>query len=47
MSEGIRFDLAYETMPWHKVDAVVFDDTAPKAVFLHGDAPCSGAKTAL
>ena len=20
-----RFDLAYETMPWHKVDAVVFD----------------------
>lgn len=25
MSEGIRFDLAYETMPWHKVDAVVFD----------------------
>jgi len=25
MNEGIRFDLAYETMPWHKVDAVVFD----------------------
>lgn len=25
MSEGIRFDLEYETMPWHKVDAVVFD----------------------
>ncbi|MBR5303170.1 MAG: HAD-IA family hydrolase [Clostridia bacterium] len=25
MSEGIRFDLAYETMPWHKVDAVIFD----------------------
>lgn len=25
MSEGIRFDLAYETMPWHAVDAVVFD----------------------
>ena len=22
---GIRFDLTYETMPWHKVDAVVFD----------------------
>ena len=25
MSEGKRFDLEYETMPWHKVDAVVFD----------------------
>lgn len=25
MSEGIRFDLAYETMPWDQVDAVVFD----------------------
>lgn len=25
MNEGIRFDLEYETMPWHKVDAVVFD----------------------
>lgn len=25
MNEGIRFDLTYETMPWHKVDAVVFD----------------------
>ena len=25
MSEGVRFDLAYETMPWHQVDAVVFD----------------------
>ena len=25
MNEGMRFDLAYETMPWHKVDAVVFD----------------------
>ena len=25
MNEGTRFDLAYETMPWHKVDAVVFD----------------------
>ena len=25
MNEGIRFDLAYETMPWHKVDAVIFD----------------------
>ena len=25
MTEGIRFDLAYETMPWHKVDTVVFD----------------------
>ena len=25
MNEGIRFDLAYATMPWHKVDAVVFD----------------------
>ena len=23
--EGIRFDLEYDTMPWHKVDAVVFD----------------------
>ena len=22
---GIRFDLTYETMPWHKVDTVVFD----------------------
>ena len=25
MNEGMRFDLVYETMPWHKVDAVVFD----------------------
>lgn len=25
MNEGTRFDLLYETMPWHKVDAVVFD----------------------
>ncbi len=25
MNNGIRFDLEYETMPWHKVDAVVFD----------------------
>ena len=25
MNEGTRFDLAYGTMPWHKVDAVVFD----------------------
>ena len=25
MNEGIRFDLAYETMPWHKVDTMVFD----------------------
>ncbi len=25
MDKGIRFDLAYDTMPWHKVDAVVFD----------------------
>lgn len=25
MNEGIRFDRAYDTMPWHKVDAVVFD----------------------
>lgn len=25
MAEGIRFDLTYETMPWHKVDTVVFD----------------------
>ncbi len=25
MNDGIRFDLEYETMPWHKVDAVVFD----------------------
>ena len=25
MNEGIRFDLEYDTMPWHKVDAVVFD----------------------
>lgn len=25
MAEGIRYDLTYETMPWHKVDAVVFD----------------------
>ena len=23
--QGTRFDLLYETMPWHKVDAVVFD----------------------
>lgn len=22
---GVRFDLTYETMPWHKVDTVVFD----------------------
>ena len=25
MNEGTRFDLLYDTMPWHKVDAVVFD----------------------
>ncbi|MBR4038788.1 MAG: HAD family phosphatase [Clostridia bacterium] len=25
MNKGIRFDLAYETMPWDQVDAVVFD----------------------
>lgn len=25
MTEGIRYDLTYETMPWHKVDTVVFD----------------------
>ena len=25
MNEGTRFDLVYETMPWHKVDTVVFD----------------------
>ncbi|MBQ7888089.1 MAG: HAD family phosphatase [Clostridia bacterium] len=25
MNEGIRFDLAYETMPWDAVDAVIFD----------------------
>lgn len=25
MNEGKRFDLEYETMPWHKVDVVVFD----------------------
>jgi len=25
MNEGIRFDLAYETMPWDAVDVVVFD----------------------
>lgn len=25
MENGIRFDLEYETMPWHRVDAVVFD----------------------
>jgi len=25
MKEGIRFDLAYPTMPWHQVDAVIFD----------------------
>ncbi|MBQ9009862.1 MAG: HAD family phosphatase [Clostridia bacterium] len=25
MAEGTRFDLVYETMPWHKVDTVVFD----------------------
>ena len=25
MNEGTRFDLVYDTMPWHKVDAVVFD----------------------
>ena len=23
--EGTRFDQVYETMPWHKVDTVVFD----------------------
>ena len=25
MAEGTRFDQLYETMPWHKVDTVVFD----------------------
>lgn len=25
MTEGMRFDVLYDTMPWHKVDAVVFD----------------------
>ena len=25
MNEGIRFDVAYETMPWDQVDAVIFD----------------------
>lgn len=25
MPNATRFDLAYDTMPWHKVDAVVFD----------------------
>lgn len=25
MNEGTRFDLLYDTMPWHKVDTVVFD----------------------
>lgn len=25
MEQGIRFDLAYETMPWDEVDVVVFD----------------------
>lgn len=25
MNKGTRFDLAYETMPWDQVDAVVFD----------------------
>ena len=25
MNEGARFDLLYDTMPWHKVDTVVFD----------------------
>ena len=25
MNAGVRFDLEYETMPWHKVDAVVID----------------------
>ena len=25
MTQGTRFDLLYETMPWHKVDAVIFD----------------------
>ncbi|MBQ7784610.1 MAG: HAD family phosphatase [Clostridia bacterium] len=25
MDEGIRFDLAYKTMPWDQVDAVIFD----------------------
>ena len=29
------------------VDPVIADDAAPKAVFLHDDAPCLGAKTAL
>lgn len=25
MNPGTRFDLLYETMPWHQVDAVIFD----------------------
>ena len=25
MERGIRFDKAYETMPWHRCDNVVFD----------------------
>ena len=25
MKQGIRFDLAYKTMPWDEVDVVVFD----------------------
>ena len=25
MKQGIRFDLAYETMPWDEVDVIVFD----------------------
>ena len=25
MQDGIRFDQEYETMPWHRVDTVVFD----------------------
>jgi len=25
MNDATRFDLSYDTMPWHKVDAVVFD----------------------
>lgn len=25
MTDGTRFDVLYETMPWHKVDTVVFD----------------------
>ena len=25
MENATRFDLEYETMPWHRVDAVVFD----------------------